>query len=156
MNSRLSWVGIVLAASIAACGGDDKTGTSTSSSGTSGAPTASSSGGSSSGDTTSSGGAGDAGGTVTPKAAGPKLTDIMKMTGSLHVSWELPDECDAVELERKDGDTADYVVKYKLPGTVDNKHDGTATENMVYTYRTRCKVGTEYTEYSNEMSKNPI
>ena len=76
------------------------------------------------------------------------------MTGALHVNWELPEECDGVELERKDGD-AEFAVKYTLPGTVDNKHDGTATANMVYTYRARCKVGTDYSEYSNEMSKNP-
>ena len=77
------------------------------------------------------------------------------MTGSLHVTWDLPSECDGVELERKDGD-GEYAVKYTLPGTVDNKHDGSATEDMVYTYRARCKVGTDYTEYSNEMGKNPI
>lgn len=90
----------------------------------------------------------------TTKAAGPKITQIMKMTGGLHVVWELPATCDGVELERKDAD-AEYKVAYTLPGTVDNKHDGTATANMLYTYRARCKVGAEYTEYSNEMSKNP-
>ena len=79
----------------------------------------------------------------------------MKMTGSLHVVWDLPATCDGVELERKDG-AGDFVMKYTLPGTVDNKHDGTATANTVYTYRARCKVGAGYTEYSNEMGENPI
>lgn len=152
MSTRLSRVGIVLAISLFACGGDDKSSSSSSGGSSSGTPTASSSGGSSSGDTTS-GGTPDAGG-ITPKGEGPKLTDVMKMTGSLHVMWDLPAECDGVELERKDGD-GEYAVKYKLPGTVDNKHDGSASENMVYSYRARCKVGSEYTEYSNEMSKNP-
>jgi len=153
MNARFVWAGMVIAASVAACGGDDKTSSSTSSGGSSSGTASSSSGGSSSGDT-ASGGTPDAG-AVTPKAAGPKLTEVMKMTGSLHVTWELPaTECDGVEPERKDGD-GDFVVKYKLPGTVENKHDGSATENVVYAYRARCKVGAEYTEYSNEMSKNP-
>jgi hypothetical protein len=150
MSTRFSWIGIVLAFSMFACGGDDKSSSSSSSGGSSSG--GSSSGGSSSGATTS-GGTPDGGG-VTPKAEGPKLTSVMKMTGSLHVSWDLPAECDGVELERKDGD-AEYAVKYTLPGTVDNKHDGTATANMIYSYRARCKVGTEYTAYSNEMSKNP-
>ena len=152
MNARLSWVGLVFVASLLACGGDDKSSSTSSSSGGSSSG-GSSSGGSSSGDTTS-GGTPD-GGAVTPKAAAPKITEVMKMTGSLHVMWDLPAECDGVELERKDGD-GEYAVKYKLPGTVDNKHDGSATEDLVYTYRARCKVGAEYTEYSNEMGKNPI
>lgn len=78
----------------------------------------------------------------------------MKMTSGLHVTWDLPKTCEGVELERKDGD-APYVVKYTLPGAVDNKHDGTATADTLYTYRARCKVGADYSEYSNEMSKNP-
>ena len=151
MNSRLVWVGIMAAASLVACGGDDK---SSSSSGGSSSGTASSSSGGSSSGGSSSGGAADSG-AVTPKTAGPKLTNVMKMTGGLHVVWELPSECDGVELERKDGD-AEFAVEYKLPGTVDNKHDAAATDNVVYTYRARCKVGSEYTEYSNEMSKNPV
>jgi hypothetical protein len=155
MSFRLGSVVFLAAASLVACGDDKGSTSSSSSGGSSGTPTASSSsGGSSSGDTTS-GGAADAG-AITPKAEGPKLTSIMKMTGGLHVNWELPTECEGVELERKDGDATEFAVKYKLPGTVDNKHDGTATEDVVYTYRARCKVGTEYTEYSNEMGKNPV
>ncbi len=153
MNARLLSA-TVLAAAIVACGGDDK-GTSTSSSG--GSSTSSTS---SSGEVGASGGDTDAGGSssgATPKAlaAGPKITEIMKMTGSLHVVWDLPKTCDSVELERKDGDAGSFKVAYTLPGTVDNKHDGTATGDMTYTYRARCKVGAEYTEYSNEMGKNP-
>lgn len=152
MNARLLSTSLFLLLALAACGDDKGTTSSSSSGSSSGSPTASSSGGSSSGETTS-GGTTDAG-AVTPKAEGPKLTSVMKMTGSLHVNWDLPADCDGVELERKDGD-AEYVVKYELPGTVDNKHDGTATQDMVYTYRARCLVGGEYTAYSNEMGKNP-
>lgn len=88
------------------------------------------------------------------KAAGPKLTEIMKMAGGLHVMWELPERCDGVELERKEP-TKDFAVAYELPGTVNNKHDGLATEDVSYTYRARCKVDAGHTEYSNEMSANP-
>lgn len=153
MSSRLVWPVLALAAMVCACGDDKGASTSSSGGSSSGGTTSSSSGGSSGGSSGTPGGANDAGG-VTAKAAAPKMTSILKMTGALHVNWELPEACDGVELERKDGD-AEYAVKYTLPGTVDNKHDGTATENMVYGYRTRCKVGAEYTEYSNEMSKNP-
>lgn len=146
MKTALVWLGLgLVVASVTGCGEGDKDGT-TSSGGTS----SSSSGSTTSGDT-------DAGAETTesaPKAAGPKIVSVMKMTGSLHVAWELPEKCDGVEVERKDGDGA-FEVKFELPGTVDNKHDGTATEDMVYTYRTRCTVGADYTEYSNEMGKNP-
>lgn len=150
MITRSIALGIVLAAGLAACGGDDKGSSTSSSGGSSSGTTSSSSGGSSSGATET-----DAGATTTPKAAGPEITRMMKMTGSLHVSWKLPAECDQVELERKDG-AAEYKVVFTLPGTVDNKHDGTATKDMTYTYRARCSLGSDYTEYSNEMSGNPM
>jgi len=144
---RLACAGVLLAAAAAACGGDDK-GTSTSSSG-------GLSSGSTSGGETSSGAPEESGsGAATPQVAGPKIVSVMKMTGSLHVTWELPAKCDGVELERKDGDGA-FKVVYELPGTVDNKHDGKATSDMKYTYRARCTLGSDYTEYSNEMSGNP-
>lgn len=86
----------------------------------------------------------------------PTLTDVMKMTGSLHVMWKNPAACDTVELERKDGDAGTFAVAYTLPGAADNKHDGAATADMTYTYRARCKVGAEYTPYSNELGGNPV
>ena len=88
--------------------------------------------------------------------AAPALKQLMKMTGGLHVVWELPKdtECDAIEGERKSA-TEPYAKAWSTPGDVDNKYDGAATKNTTYTYRLRCKVGSEYSEYSNEMSKNP-
>ncbi len=147
MNSRFVCVGVMLVAALAACG-DDKGSSTSSSGGSSSGATSSSSGGTSSGGTDT-----DAG--TTTKAAGPTITTIAKMMGALHVMWELPATCDGVELERKDG-TAEYKVVYKLPGDVDNKHDVAATANMLYTYRARCKVGADYSEYSNEKSMNPM
>jgi hypothetical protein len=84
------------------------------------------------------------------------IDHIMKMTGSLHVVWNNPadTDCDSVEGERKT-ETAPYAVVFTVPGGVDNKHDGTATEDTLYTYRLRCKVGDAYSPYSNEESKNP-
>lgn len=149
MISRSIALGIVFAAGLAACGGDDKGSSTSSSGGSSSGSTSSSSSSGSSGATDT-----DAGGTA-PQAAGPKITEVMKMMGSLHVMWDLPKAtCDNVLLERKDG-TAEFKVVYTLPGAADNKHDASATGDMTYTYRARCKVGAEYTEYSNEMGGNP-
>ena len=86
----------------------------------------------------------------------PTLDKIMKMTGGLHLLWTNPAgvECDTIEGERKTATTA-YAVAFTVPGSVDNKHDATATAKTTYTYRLRCKVGTAYSDYSNEMSGNP-
>lgn len=145
---------LLLGTAIMACGGDDK-GASTSSGGSSSSSSSSSSsgGGDDAGTTSSSG----ASGTTAPKSLpAPAIDRIMKMTGGLHLVWNLPADvtCDKIEGERKSATEA-YKVVWTTPGTVDNKHDGTATANTTYTYRLRCKVGADYSEYSNEMSKNP-
>ena len=102
----------------------------------------------------------------TPPAAAalkaPAITDIMKMMGGLHVTWTNNDTtCDAVEGERQaqmaDGSVMEkYKVVFSVPGEADNKHDATATDNMKYTYRLRCKKGSTFSAYSNEMSGNPM
>lgn len=91
--------------------------------------------------------------TAAPKA--PTMDGIMKMHGALHVSWtnEEP-SCTAVELERKTGTVA-WKVVYKLPGEADNKHDASATDATMYTYRVRCKKGEVYSPYSGEKSATP-
>lgn len=87
--------------------------------------------------------------------AAPHLDMVMKMNGALHVTWtnNQPD-CDTVRVERKT-DTDAWAEKYSVPGSVDNKMDGTATANTTYTYRVRCAKGGAFSDYSNEMSKNP-
>ncbi len=94
-----------------------------------------------------------------PKA--PRMEEAIKMAGSLHVTWvnEEP-ACDGVELERRTTSpagqvVADFAVVYRLPGAVDNKHDGTATEDATYTYRARCVKAGQTSAYSNEISANP-
>ena len=160
MDRSVLFVGIVLGAFVAACGGDDKGGSTSSSagggssSGTSGESSSGSPGGSDAG---SSSGTSGASGTPAPKTiAAPKITMLMKMTGGLHVMWDLPKDttCEKIEAERKTATEA-YKAVWSTPGDVDNKHDGTATEDTTYTYRLRCKVGTDYSTYSNEMGKNP-
>lgn len=98
-------------------------------------------------------------GDATPKA--PRMEEAIKMAGSLHVTWvnEEP-ACDGVELERRTTSpagqvVADFAVVYRLPGAVDNKHDGTATEDATYTYRARCVKAGQTSPYSNEVSANP-
>ncbi|MEW5847947.1 MAG: hypothetical protein AB2A00_03995 [Myxococcota bacterium] len=86
----------------------------------------------------------------------PTITSIAKMGGALHVQWtNNTTGCDAVEGERKQ-DGADFTAAFSVPGDVDNKMDGTATADTTYTYRLRCKMGSDYSPYSNEMSANPV
>lgn len=87
--------------------------------------------------------------------AAPQLDNLMKMSGALHVQWTNNQaDCDTVRVERKtDADT--WAEKYAVPGSVDNKMDGTATSNTTYTYRVRCEKGSSFSDYSNELAKNP-
>lgn len=99
-----------------------------------------------------SGGGGD--GTGSLKA--PIIEMVMPMSpGGLHVTWKNQQaDCSEIEAERK-SPTQEYAVVFTVPGAADNKHDGTATDNVEYTYRLRCKRGGEYSSYSNEMSGTP-
>ena len=81
----------------------------------------------------------------------PTLTKSMPMAGGLHVFWKLgATPCETIELERKSG-TEPFKVIATVPGTVDNKHDGTATTGS-YAYRLRCKSGGTSSGYSAELT----
>jgi hypothetical protein len=81
----------------------------------------------------------------------------MQMEGALHVTWtNNQSDCDTVEGESKMMGMGDYGGAFSVPGTVDNKMDAKATENMMYMYRLRCKKGGSYSAYSNEMGANPM
>jgi hypothetical protein len=143
---KLSYVAFLIAAVAIGCSSNDnKTPSPGGSSGDLGTP-------SSSGDPSS-------GTPAAPKA--PKVDMIMKMAGALHVTWTNNEAaCDTIEMEREaqmsDGSVMEnYKVVYTLPGEADNKHDTSATADMKYTYRLRCKKGTTYSDYSNAMSANP-
>ena len=96
---------------------------------------------------------------VAPKA--PTIQSVAKMAGALHVMWtNVEAACDSVEGERQaqmpDGSLMEkYKVAFSVPGEADNKHDTSAVDAMKYTYRLRCKKGTAYSVYSNEMSGSP-
>lgn len=98
---------------------------------------------------------------ATGDLAPPKLEEIVKMASGLHVTWtNSASTCDSIEGERKatkaDGSLVeDYKVAFTVPGAADNKHDGTATEPVTYSYRLRCKRGETYSAYSNELSGSP-
>ena len=82
------------------------------------------------------------------------LMKVMPMEGALHLEWmNVQPDCDAVEAERKTEET--FAQIFSVPGSVDNKMDTTATENMTYTYRLRCKKGASFSDYSEELSANP-
>jgi hypothetical protein len=139
---RATVLGVVVLM-LGACSGESET-----------APIGTDGGGATDAGATAESGSGDAKGGSTIGA--PTLDKIMKMTGGLHVFWSNPAgvECDTIEGERKTP-TTDYKVAFTVPGSVDNKHDATATEKTTYTYRLRCKVGNDYSDYSNEKTGSP-
>lgn len=98
----------------------------------------------------------DDSGSASGSLAAPTIETVMPMApAGLHVAWKnnQPD-CDQIEGERKTP-TAAYAVVFTVPGTVDNEHDGTATDPVEYTYRLRCKKGDDHSAYSNEMAGTP-
>jgi hypothetical protein len=85
----------------------------------------------------------------------PMLTDIEPMEGALHLTWmNMQADADSVEAERK-MDTGEFEAAFSVPGSVDNRMDTAATDDMPYTYRLRAKKGTLYSDYSNELTANP-
>ncbi len=83
------------------------------------------------------------------------LVDVAPMEGALHVMWmNMQADADSVEAERK-MDTGDFELAFSVPGTVDNKMDAAAVDDMPYTYRVRAKKGSVYSDYSNQLTANP-
>ncbi len=83
----------------------------------------------------------------------PVITMATPMMGGLHVMWTNTEtDCNSIEGERK-SDSETYKVVFTIPdGSVDNKHDTPLTSGKAYTYRLRCKKGSDYSPYSNEKS----
>jgi hypothetical protein len=85
----------------------------------------------------------------------PMLREVVPMEGALHVRWmNMQSDCDSVEAESM-MEGAAFAFAFSVPGSVDNEMDDSATDDMMYTYRLRCKKGSAYSPYSNEMSANP-
>ena len=135
-----SWwvIGLVVTLSLSGCGSDDDGG------GGHGAMSG------------ASGSSGSGGGAGASALAAPTVKSVMPMPpAGLHVTWNnVQTDCDEIEGERKTA-TVPYAVAFKVPGYVDNEHDATATESLEYTYRVRCRKGSDYSPYSNEMSGMP-
>ena len=94
-------------------------------------------------------------GTSSSKLQAPMLMHVVPMDGALHVKWmNMQDDCDMVDAESK-MEGMSYGKAFSVPGSVDNKMDAAATDDMTYTYRLRCMKGSEMSDYSNEMSANP-
>lgn len=91
----------------------------------------------------------------------PVLTDAAPMSKAVHLSWKNQETgCEVVEIERKmdrDGaaSSAEFGLVYSVPGIIDNKHDGSATEAATYAYRLRCKKARQYSAYSNTLTVTP-
>ncbi len=85
----------------------------------------------------------------------PMLMEVVPMQGALHLTWmNMQADADSVEAERK-MDTGAFEQAFLVPGTVDNRMDTAAMDDMPYTYRLRAKKGAEYSVFSNEMTANP-
>lgn len=85
----------------------------------------------------------------------PMLMAVVPMEGALHLTWmNMQKDCSSVEAERR-MESGAYEVAFSVPGSVDNKMDAAATDNMTYTFRLRCKKGGAFSVYSNELSANP-
>lgn len=144
---------LALFVSTAACSSDDDDGGGAGNAGTAGTAGSAGSGGGTGGASGASGAGGSAGSSTA--LAAPTIDTVAPMAGGLHVMWtNVQTDCDEIEGERKTA-TAEYAVVFKVPGYVDNKHDGTATEPTEYTFRVRCRKGSDYSPYSNEMSGTP-
>ena len=86
----------------------------------------------------------------------PMLMEVEPMEGALHLAWiNRQKDCDSVEAERKMEHQTSYDLAFSVPGSVDNEMDTAATDNMMFTYRMRCKKGATYSSYSHEVSANP-
>lgn len=98
----------------------------------------------------------DDGGDQAGSLQAPLLETVMPMApAGLHVTWKnVTTDCDSVEGQRMTA-TTPWTVAFTVPGSVDNEHDGAATEKVEHTYRVRCKKGDQFSPYSNEMSGTP-
>jgi len=110
-------------------------------------------GGSGSGGAGGSGTGGTGGAAAAPAA--PQLVTVKPMAGVLHVEWTTTTTCDFIEAERKDDQNPTFAHGFEVTGDKTSHMDGDAAMNMAYTYRLQCKVGSELSGYSNEMSANP-
>jgi hypothetical protein len=97
---------------------------------------------------------GGEGGGPESKPEAPQLDVVKPMADVLHVEWTPTTACDTIEAERKDP-THPYAAAFEVAGTSLSHMDGDAFEDMTYTYRIRCKVGSAMSDYSNELSANP-
>lgn len=97
---------------------------------------------------------GEGGGSLSAPAA-PVLVKVMPMAGVLHVEWTTSTTCDVIDAERKDDAHPEYAAAFEVTGDKTSHMDGDAGMDATYTYRVRCKVGSTYSGYSNELSANP-
>ena len=100
------------------------------------------------------GGGSDTGTETSTAPQAPVLDDVMAMNGSLHVSWTVVGASDTIEADRKTS-MDPWGASFSVAGTEKSHVDASATADMTYTYRLRCKKGDALSSYSNEKSANP-
>ena len=92
---------------------------------------------------------------ATSKPATPQLLGVVKMAGSLHVSWRLNDtNLATVEVWRKK-DAGAYAKAYTLTGAATSQHDTAASSQGTYCYHVRTTRAGVGSEISNEICGSP-
>jgi hypothetical protein len=73
---------------------------------------------------------------------------------TMHIQWtNVTPDCDAVEGEHKWALSGGYLPRFSVSGSTTSYEDTTNYQNFTqYTYHLRCKKGSNYSPFSNEVS----
>jgi hypothetical protein len=85
----------------------------------------------------------------------PVLDDVIPVAKVLRVRWSVASACDTVEAERRT-DAETFALAFTAPGTDTDHVDEGANADQTYTYRLRCVLGGDSSDWSNTLSANPF
>jgi hypothetical protein len=85
----------------------------------------------------------------------PVLEDVIPVSKVLRVRWSAPSACDEIDAERRT-DAETFAPAFTVPATDTNHVDEGANTDQTYTYRLRCLLGDETSDWSNTLSANPF
>ncbi|UQA55742.1 hypothetical protein [Polyangium aurulentum] len=85
----------------------------------------------------------------------PVLEDVIPLAKVLRVRWSVPSACEEIEAERRT-DAETFTLAFTAPATDTDHVDEEANTDQTYTYRLRCLLGEETSDWSNTLSANPF
>jgi len=85
----------------------------------------------------------------------PVLEDVIPVAKVLRVRWSVPSACEEIEAERRT-DAETFAPAFTVPATDTDHVDEAANADQTYTYRLRCLLGEETSDWSNTLSANPF